>query len=153
MNGWEIKENRENTSTRSEIVVGRDIEFLGNRESSTAKEIHNKSMNGVVFGDGQEFFTNVSITEAKDLKNDLRESYSGEMVEFDRGNGGSNVSNVRGSRARIIGHRSDEYVNRKGREGRWVSKSLPSSTIDIKWPIGGDGYRTMASSMAAPGLS
>uniref|UniRef100_A0A6N2NJP9 Uncharacterized protein n=1 Tax=Salix viminalis TaxID=40686 RepID=A0A6N2NJP9_SALVM len=36
---------------------------------------------------------------------------------------------------------------------RWVSKSLPSSTIDIKWPIGGDGYRTMASSMAAPGLS
>jgi hypothetical protein len=53
MNGWEIKENSENTSTRSEEVVARDIEFLGNRESSTAKEVHDKSMNGVVFGNGQ----------------------------------------------------------------------------------------------------
>jgi hypothetical protein len=39
------------------------------------------------------------------------------------------------------------------REGFWVNKSFPSSTIDIKWPIGGDGYRTMASSMAARTLS
>jgi len=53
MNGWEIKENSENTSTRSEEVVARDIEFLGNRESSTAKEVHDKAMNGVVFGNGQ----------------------------------------------------------------------------------------------------
>lgn len=49
MNGWEIKEKSENTSTRRGEVVARDIEFLGNRESSTAKEVHNKSMNGVVF--------------------------------------------------------------------------------------------------------
>jgi len=68
-------------------------------------------------------FTNVRIAEAKDLKSEFfmmggfcrREGYSRKMVEFDRGNGGSNVGNVRGSRARIIGHRSDEYVNRKGR--------------------------------------
>lgn len=63
------------------------------------------------------------IAEAKDLKSEFfimggfcrREGYSRKMVEFDRGNGGSNVGNVRGSGSRIIGYRSDEYVNRKGR--------------------------------------
>jgi len=49
MNGWEIMENNEKTSTRRGEVVARDIEFLGNIESSPAKEVHNKSMNGVVF--------------------------------------------------------------------------------------------------------
>lgn len=33
------------------------------------------------------------------------------------------------------------------KEGYWVSKSFPSSTMAIRWPMAGDGYRTMASSM------
>lgn len=29
-------------------------------------------------------------------------------------------------------------------EGWQVSMSLPNSTIETKWPIGGDGYKTIA---------
>lgn len=30
------------------------------------------------------------------------------------------------------------------RDGFWERMSLPNSTMDTKWPIGGDGYRTIA---------
>jgi hypothetical protein len=34
-------------------------------------------------------------------------------------------------------------------EGWWVSISLASSTMEIRWPIAGVGYRTIASSSIA----
>jgi hypothetical protein len=35
-------------------------------------------------------------------------------------------------------------------EGWWVSISLASSTMEIRWPIAGVGYRTIASSSPPP---
>jgi hypothetical protein len=34
-------------------------------------------------------------------------------------------------------------------EGWWVSMSLASSTMEIRWPMAGVGYKTTASSIAA----
>ncbi|KAI6673985.1 hypothetical protein NL676_001891 [Syzygium grande] len=34
------------------------------------------------------------------------------------------------------------------REGRWVRRSLPSSTVEMRWLMAGDGYSTVASFIA-----
>ena len=33
------------------------------------------------------------------------------------------------------------------KEGWWLTMSLPSSTMATRWPLKGEGYRTMTSSM------
>lgn len=72
VDGGPVKEESENTSTRSEEHVGRNVKFIGNGGGGSAEKVREKGTNGVCFGYRQDSLADVGVAELKNLK---RESF------------------------------------------------------------------------------
>lgn len=71
VDGGQIKESDESSSTGSVEEERGDVELCRNIEGYAAEQIHDESSNGETFGDGKESSKDVWFVEAEDFEGEV----------------------------------------------------------------------------------
>lgn len=124
MYGGEIEQGSQTRSTGCHEEVGGDFQLRGNRESWSAKEVHDEGANCASLGDGYEGLVEMGIIEAKEFegysfgmtrRGGQRKRDDGKVVEGDGTTGCRYTVDVRSSGANIVRWGGDEDLDRERR--------------------------------------